>query len=171
MSKNELELSKIFQGDVGMSYKKRIEAAENYILSIVDNKNAFGNNKEIIYPPQTRYKHSFADGVYIREMTVDKGVVLIGFIHKHKEAFFLLKGRLIIMTKEGVEEYIAPCYVIAPRGSKKMGYSVEEAVVVTIQANPTNTQNLNELEDNMVVYNWDEYDEFLKQNEKNEKNK
>ena len=91
MSKNELELSKIFQGDVGMSYKKRIEAAENYILSIVDNKNAFGNNKEIIYPPQTRYKHSFADGVYIREMTVDKGVVLIGFIHKHKEAFFLLK--------------------------------------------------------------------------------
>jgi phosphopantothenoylcysteine synthetase/decarboxylase len=166
MSKNELEVSKIFQGDISIPYKKRIEIVENYILSIVDDKNAFGNGKEIIYPPITKYKHSFADGVYIREMAIDKGVILTGFIHKYKEAFFLLKGRLIIMTKSGVEEYIAPCYVITPQGSKKMGYSVEESIVVTIHANPTNTRDLKELENNIVVYSWDEYDEFVKQNKK-----
>ena len=74
------------------------------------------------------------------------------------------------MTKSGVEEYVAPCYVITPPGSKKMGYAIEESIVVTVHANPTNTKDLKELEDNMVVYNWKEYNQFLKKM-KNEKNK
>jgi len=74
------------------------------------------------------------------------------------------------MTKDGVEEYIAPCYVITPSGSKKMGYTFEESILVGIHANPTNTKDIKKLEDNMVVYNWEEYDEFLKK-KKHDKNK
>ena len=74
------------------------------------------------------------------------------------------------MTRNGVEEYVAPCYIMTPSGSKKMGYAVEESIAVTVHANPTNTEDLKELEDNMVAYSWEEYNEFLKKNE-NEKNK
>ena len=167
MSDKELEVSKILQGDISIPYKERIQKVEDYIISISDNENAFGTGKEIIKPDFFKYKHSFADGVYVREMRIEKGILLVGGIHKYKEVFFLLQGKLNIMTKEGVEEYIAPCYVIAPSGSKKMGYAVEEWVVVTIHANPTNTEDVKELEDNMIVYSWKEYDEFLKNN-KNE---
>ena len=73
------------------------------------------------------------------------------------------------MTKDGLEEYIAPCYVVAPSGSKKMGYAIEESIVVTVHANPTNTENIDELEDNMIVYSWEEYDKFLKKNENERK--
>ena len=167
MSDKELEVSKILQGDISIPYKERIQKVEDYIISISDNENAFGTGKEIIKPDFFKYKHSFADGVYVREMRIEKGILLVGGIHKYKEVFFLLQGKLNIMTKEGVEEYIAPCYVIAPSGSKKMGYAVEECVVVTIHANPTNTEDIKELEDNMITYSWNEYEEFLKDN-KNE---
>ena len=164
MSNKELEISKILQGDVSIPYKDRIQKVEDYIISISDDENAFGTGKEIIKPKHFQYKHSFADGIYVREMKIDQGILLVGGIHKHKEVFFLLQGRLNIMTKDGLEEYIAPCYVIAPSGSKKMGYAIEQSIVVTIHANPTNTEDINELEDNMIVYSWKEYDKFLKKN-------
>ena len=170
MSKQELEVQKILNGDISIPYKDRIQKVEEYLISIADDKTVFGNGKEIIYPSIFKYKHSFADGVYIREMKIQQGVILTGAIHKHKEVLFLLKGRLNIMTKDGVEEYIAPCYVITPSGSKKMGYTFEESILVGIHANPTNTQDIKKLEDNMVVYNWEEYDEFLKK-KKHDKNK
>ena len=167
MSKNELLVSKIFQGDVSIPYKERIEIVQDYMVSIADDESVFGNGKEIIHPPIVKYKHSFADGVYIREMTAEQGIILIGIIHKYKEAFFLLTGKLVLMTEKGVEEYVAPCYVVAPSGSKKMGYFPEESVVVTIHANPTNITDIDELEKNIGVHTWEEYDEFLK-NQENE---
>ena len=169
MSDKELEISKILQGDVSIPYKDRIQKIEDYIISISDDENAFGTGNEIIKPKFFKYKHSFADGIYIREMKIDQGILLVGGIHKYKEVFFLLQGRLNIMTKDGLEEYIAPCYVIAPSGSKKMGYAIEESIVVTVHANPTNTENIDELEDNMIVYSWEEYDKFLKKNENERK--
>lgn len=170
MSKQELEVQKILNGDISIPYKDRIKKIEDYIFSIADGEVACGNGKEIIYPSVVQYKHSFADGVYVREMKIEKGILIVGAIHKYREVFFLLKGRLNIMTEKGVEEYIAPCYVITPSGSKKMGYALEESTVVTIHANPTNVHDLKKLEDNMVVYSWKEYNEFLKKN-KDEKNK
>ena len=170
MSKKKLEEQKILNGDISIPYKDRIQKVEEYLISIADDKTVFGNGKEIIYPSVFKYKHSFADGVYIREMKIQQGVLLTGAIHKYKEVFFLLKGKLNIMTESGVEEYIAPCYVITPSGSKKMGYAVEESFVVTVHANPTNTQDIKKIEDSMVAYNWKEYDEFLKK-KKHEKNK
>ena len=38
-------------------------------------------------------KHSFADGQYVREMFIPKGVMIIGKIHKHSHPNFLLKCR------------------------------------------------------------------------------
>jgi|TARA_R110002096_G_scaffold79025_2_gene185737 hypothetical protein len=170
MLDEKLEISKILQGDITIPYKDRIQKVEDYIISITDGVNAFGTGKEIVYPSFCEYKHSFGDGVYVREMKINKGILIVGGIHKHKEVFFLLQGRLNIMTRNGVEEYVAPCYIMTPSGSKKMGYAVEESIAVTVHANPTNTEDLKELEDNMVAYSWEEYNEFLKKNE-NEKNK
>ena len=150
-----------------LSKRKEIQKLQDSLISIADGVNVEGDGKSIVHSSNFPLKHSFADGIYIRQMDMKAKSAVVGAIHNHLHVWFLLTGHLAVATEEFVEEYIAPCYVIAPSGSKKMGYAVEECVVVTIHANPTNTEDVKELEDNMIVYSWKEYDEFLKNN-KNE---
>ena len=161
MSKNELE--KIFNNTVALSYKEKVKEIEDYFISIADGKEVVvGNGSELIYPDMWGYKHSFADGIYIREMKMKKGQLGFSAIHKHSYGFFLLSGVLASSKEEGVEEFIAPCYIVSPRGSKRIVYAVEDCVITTVHANPTNTQDIREIEKINVVFNWEEYEEYLK---------
>ena len=161
MSKNELE--KILDSTLAVSYKEKVKEVEDYLVSIADGKNIIGNGKEIIYPEGLwEYKHSFADGIYIREMRMKKGQLGFSAIHKHSYGFFLLSGILASSKEEGVEEFIAPCYVISPRGAKRIVYAVEDCTIVTTHANPTDTEDLNELAKINIVFTWEEYNEYKK---------
>ena len=161
MSKNELQ--KIFENTPAKSYKDKVKQIEDYFVSISDGEDiVVGNGSELIYPNMWEYKHSFADGVYIREMRMKKGQLGFSAIHKHSYGFFLLSGVLASSREEGVEEFVAPCYIISPRGAKRIVYAVEDCVITTVHANPTNTQDLKEIEKNNVVFNWEEYEEYLK---------
>tara|TARA_R100001015_G_C4585786_1_gene141744 strand:- start:545 stop:1036 length:492 start_codon:yes stop_codon:yes gene_type:complete len=160
MSKKELQ--RLFDSTPAKSYKDKVKQIEDYLISIADGENIVGNGNELVYPDMWKYKHSFADGIYIREMHMKKGQLGFSAIHKHSYAFFLLSGVLASSKEQGVEEFIAPCYIISPRGSKRIVYAVEDCVITTVHANPTNTQDLKELEKINVVFNWDEYNEYLK---------
>tara|TARA_R100000773_G_C4216578_1_gene115177 strand:+ start:1376 stop:1873 length:498 start_codon:yes stop_codon:yes gene_type:complete len=157
---SKLELQKVFDNTPEKSYKEKIKYLEDYLISIADGENIVGNNKELVYPDMWKYKHSFADGLYVREMIMQKDQIGFSAIHKHSYAFFLLEGVLQTSKEEGVEEFIAPCYVISPRGAKRVVYAAEKCVIVTIHANPTNTQDLKELEKLNVVFDWQEYEEY-----------
>jgi hypothetical protein len=161
MSKNELQ--KILDNTPAKSYKDKVKQIEDYLVSIADGENIIGTGKEIIYPEHLwKYKHSFADGLYVREMKMKKGQLGFSAIHKHSYAFFLLSGLLASSKEDGIEEFIAPCYVISPRGAKRIVHAIEDCTIVTIHANPTNTQELRELEKMNVVFSWEEYEEYLK---------
>ena len=161
MSKNELQ--KIFDSTIAVSYKEKVKEIEDYFVSIADGKEVVvGNGSELIYPDMWGYKHSFADGVYIREMKMKKGQLGVSAIHKHSYGFFLLSGVLASSKEEGVEEFIAPCYIVSPRGSKRIVYAVEDCIITTVHANPTNTQDLEEIAKNNVVFSWEEYEEYIK---------
>ena len=163
MSKNELQ--KIFDNTPAKSYKDKVKQIEDYFVSIADGVDVVvGNGNELIYPDMWEYKHSFADGVYIREMRMKQGQLGFSAIHKHSHGFFLLSGVLASSKEEGIEEFIAPCYIISPRGAKRIVYAVEDCVITTIHANPTNTQDLREIEKNNVVFSWEDYEEYLKEN-------
>ena len=163
MSKNELE--KIFDNTLAKSYKDKVKQIEDYFISIADGVDVVvGNGNELIYPDMWEYKHSFADGVYIREMKMKKGQLGFSAIHKHSYGFFLLSGVLASSKEEGVEEFIAPCYVISPQGAKRIVYAVEDCTITTVHANPTNTQDLKEIEQSNVAFSWEEYEEYLKEN-------
>ena len=161
MSKNELE--KIFDNTIQLSYKEKIKEIEDYFISIADGDNVIGNGKEIIYPEGLwEYKHSFADGIYIREMRMKKGQLGFSAIHKHSYGFFLLSGILASSKEEGVEEFIGPCYVVSPQGAKRIVYAIEDCIITTVHANPTNTEDLNELAKINIVFTWEEYNEYIK---------
>ena len=166
MSKNELQ--KIFDNTPAKSYREKVKQIEDYFISIADGQNVIGNGKEVTYGEGLwGYKHSFADGIYIREMRMKKGQLGISAIHKHSYGFFLLSGVLASTKEEGIEEFIAPCYIISPQGAKRIVYAMEDCVITTIHANPTNTQDLDELANINVVFSWEEYNDFVtKQKEK-----
>tara|TARA_R110001592_G_scaffold12919_1_gene60593 strand:- start:450 stop:947 length:498 start_codon:yes stop_codon:yes gene_type:complete len=163
MSKNKLQ--KILDNTVAKSYKDKVKQIEDYFVSIADGVDVVvGNGNELIYPDMWEYKHSFANGVYIREMKMKKGQLGFSAIHKHSYGFFLLSGILASSKEEGVEEFIAPCYIISPQGAKRIVYAVEDCVITTVHANPTNTQDLKEIEKNNVVFSWEDYEEYIKEN-------
>jgi hypothetical protein len=161
MSKNELQ--KILDNQLAISYKDKVRQIEDYLVSVADGENIVaGNGSELIYPSMWEYKHSFADGIYIREMRMKKGQLGFSAIHKHSYGFFLLSGVLASSKEEGIEEFVAPCYVISPRGAKRIVYALEDCVITTVHANPTNTQDLVEIEKINVVFSWDAYEEYKK---------
>ena len=161
MSKNELE--KILDNTLAVSYREKVKEIEDYLISIADGENIIGSGTEIIYPEGLwEYKHSFADGLYIREMRMKKGQLGFSAIHKHSYGFFLLSGVLASSKEEGVEEFIAPCYIISPQGAKRIVYAIEDCVISTVHANPTNTEDLDELAKINIVFTWEEYNEYIK---------
>ena len=163
MSKNELQT--LFDNTLAKSYKDKITQIEEYLTSVADGVNVVvGDGNELIYPEMWEYKHSFADGIYIREMKMKQGQLGFSAIHKHSYGFFLLSGVLASSKEEGVEEFIAPCYIVSPRGAKRVVYAIEDCVITTVHANPTNTQDLKKIEEINVVFNWKDYEEYLKEN-------
>jgi hypothetical protein len=160
MSKNKLQ--KIMDNILAISYKDKIKCIEDYFISIANGDDIIGTGKEIIYPSHLwEYEHSFADGIYIREMRMKKDQLGFSAIHKHSYGFFLLRGKLAITREEGVELFEGPYYIVSPQGAKRIVYSVTDCTIVTVHANPTNTQDLDELAKINVVFNWDEYTQYL----------
>ena len=106
-------------------------------------------------------KHSFSDGIYVREITIPQGTLLTGKIHKHKHPNFLLKGEVIVVTEEGREILKAPCSMMSKAGTKRALYAVTELVWTTIHHNPTNTQDLKELEKIVIADSYYDYEKFI----------
>ncbi len=106
-------------------------------------------------------KHSFSEGIYVREITIPKGTVLTGKIHKHEHPNFLLKGEVIVITEGGKETLVAPCSMMSKAGTKRALYAVTELVWTTIHHNPTNTQDLKELEKIVIADTYEDYEKFI----------
>ena len=109
-------------------------------------------------------KHTFADGIYVRQMSMKKGCVVVGAIHKHLHVWFLLTGHISVATEKDVEDYVAPCYVVAKPGTKRVIYANEQSIFVNIHKNPTNTQDIQQLEKDIVAKDFKEYEEYINQN-------
>lgn len=112
-------------------------------------------------------KHSFSDGIYVREIFLPKGVLVVGKIHKHEHPNFILKGEVTVFTESGGCERIkAPCSMISPAGTKRAVYVREDTVWITVHSNPNNTQNLKELEDLIIAKNYGEYEKHIAEKQK-----
>ena len=97
-------------------------------------------------------KHSFAPGVYAREMEIPAGTLLIGKIHKHRHHNFLMKGSIIVLTEaNGVELLQAPLMIVSKEGTQRIGYAITDTVWTTIHENKDNSEDLDVIEKRTVV--------------------
>ncbi|MDC1435094.1 hypothetical protein N8094_00230 [Flavobacteriaceae bacterium] len=113
-------------------------------------------------------KHSFAPGVYAREMEIPAGTLLIGKIHKHRHHNFLMKGSIIVLTEtNGVELLQAPLMIVSEEGTQRIGYAVTDTVWTTIHENKDNSEDLDVIENRTVVKTKAKYIEYKKKLIKN----
>ena len=92
--------------------------------------------------------HYFFGGLYARALHIPAGVTLTGKIHKHDHLNFLMKGRISVMTDEGVKELEAPAIIPATKGIKRAGYAHTDTTWVTVHV--SNSTTVEEAEEELV---------------------
>ena len=147
-----------------LSKRKEIQSLQELLINNADGDNIEGDGKNIIHSKNFPLKHTFAEGVYIRQMDMKAGGVVIGAIHNHLHVWFLLTGHLAVATEDSIEEFIAPCYVLAKPGSKRVIYAIEQSIFVNVHKNPNNIKDIKKLEDEIVSLTFEEYEEYINKN-------
>lgn len=98
--------------------------------------------------------HYFADGLYAREITLPKGALAEGKIHKGESLTILLQGQISIYNLGTVTRYAAPFTFVTPPGSKRIAYAHEDATIMNVHA--TRQTDLDALEDEIIAKDFDD---------------
>ena len=155
------------QNGLAKDFKTTITKLEQDLKAAADNNNIIAGTKEkpiVNDNPNIPIQHFFMDGVYIREMTMFEGTVVIGAIHKTLHMCFLLEGSLTVADENGVKDYIAPCKIIATPGVKRVIHAIEDSIFVNVHKNPSNTKDINKLEKDLVALSYEEYEKYINKN-------
>jgi len=158
-------LEKTLRGEISKDFRSTVTNLENALRQIADGENVIvgSEDKPIVRDHHAvPIRHFFMDGVYVREMTMFKDTAVIGAIHKTKHMCFLLSGHLTVANEDETVDYIAPCYVVSTPGVKRILYANEDSVWYNTHRNLSNTQDVSQLEKELVALSYEEYNEYIK---------
>lgn len=155
--------------------KQRSEIAKDFksaVTELEQNLKSIANGDTIVVGTEDKpivtdsklvpIRHFFMDGVYVREMTMYKDTMVVGAIHKHLHMCFLLTGKITVVDKEGTVDHIAPCTIVSTPGIKRVLYAHEDSIWYNTHKNPSNTEDVDELERDIVAISYKEYEEYTK---------
>lgn len=100
-------------------------------------------------------KHYFIPGLYVREIQIAAGTILVGYVHTQPCITTLSKGKIAISDGQETVVYEAPMTMICPAGSKKAGYALEDSV--WSDAYVTEETNIDKLKDLLTAPSQEEY--------------
>ena len=99
-------------------------------------------------------KHQFADGQYIRTITMPAETFFISKIHLQNHPFFVMTGEILVLSEGKVERIKAPYYGITTTGTQRVLYIHEECVFVTVHC--TDKLNLKDIEEEVIAKSFSE---------------
>jgi hypothetical protein len=121
----------------------RVAAVEQRLDSLVD---AVKSAPQIECPE----KHYFGPNIYVKEVTLPAGSVIVGKYHRHEHLCNMVSGHMIVVDSEGNRtELVAPMTFMAKSG-RKIAYIIETVVFQNIYS--TSETDIQKLED-MIVDN------------------
>ncbi len=142
------------------SYPAKITKQEyrNYVSSIDENLKTHENRiHEDIVNKINPLKHTYADGLYLREIFMPRGEIVVSKIHKVAHPFFLLKGKISVLSEEGEHLLKAPYYCITPVGTKRMLYTHTDSIVVTVHR--TFETDIDKIESEIIAKSFEELEQ------------
>lgn len=99
-------------------------------------------------------EHRFTDGLYMRQITMPEGSIVIGKIHATQHFNILLSGECIVHTIEGQVHHKAPDVWVSESGIQKCVVNITETVWCTTHV--TNETDLDKIESAVIVESYDQ---------------
>jgi hypothetical protein len=99
-------------------------------------------------------KHSFAKGLYIREITMPANMLFVTKLHKYSHAAFLLSGAVSVLEEGGARYITAPASFITQAGTKRIVYTHTDSVWTTVHS--TDKMDLKEIEEEIIAKGFSE---------------
>lgn len=95
--------------------------------------------------------HYFPPGVYLREIFMPAGSIIIGHEHKTRHVNLVLTGKALVMVNGHPFMLEAPnCFESEP-GVRKVLFILEDMRFTTVHANPDNETDLDKLAERLIV--------------------
>jgi hypothetical protein len=154
----ELDLKHTFDVDEAYEIGQEIVRRKNFRSKIVEFENNLNKNSDVLSKKEidivNPVKETFAGGCYIREIFNPANELIITKIHKKEHPFFLLEGKMSILTENGVQHLQAPYSGITKPGTKRIIYTHTDCVFTTVHS--VNSTNKKEIMEEIVAENFDD---------------
>jgi hypothetical protein len=100
------------------NYKEKVTEAENLLWSL----------------PQVdlNVRQFFTEGVYVRELTIPKGIILTGGVHKEACTNIVSQGSVLVAFPEGNKIISAPATFVSQPGFKRIGIGLDDCIWATV---------------------------------------
>jgi len=99
--------------------------------------------------PDSCTYHHFADGIYLRELFMAEGTVVVGKIHRTKHLTIIASGTVKITTDEGTQEVTGPAVFASEAGAKKAIYAITDATLMN--PHPTDETDVAKIEEEFIA--------------------
>ncbi len=129
------------------------------LKKISNNISIVHNNGDIVTTEYIPVSHEFADQLYVRSMKMSKGQLVKGAIHNDSHVWFLMTGKVSIKNNNKIVIHEAPCYTISKAGSQRYIYAHENSIFINVHKNPSNTQDIKKIEQELVSLTQEQYEQ------------
>lgn len=139
------------------NYTRRLEDLQNTLIANNNIDGIYGDGKNLVNNEIFRIENDFADQLYMRRMYMPKDCLVVSAMHHTEHFWFLLKGRILVTTDGEEVEHVAPCFEKSIKGAKRLILSLEDSIFINVHKNPTNTKNMDEVEELLYSITLEEY--------------
>lgn len=89
--------------------------------------------------------HYFGDGIYIREVVLQAGIIAIGHEQKFDQMNVMISGKVAMLNDDGTVKVLEAPLTFVGKAGRKIGYVIETCIWQNIYA--TNERNIDKLEE------------------------
>lgn len=121
----------------------------NVTIPVTEKIDAIHALIETLPAVETPVTHRFTPGLYIREIFVPKGTILVTKIHRTEHPFALMGGKAVVWSEhDGTQKLQAPFLGITKPGTRRVIFVQEDVVWATFH--PTELVDPDEIEREII---------------------
>lgn len=162
---------------LGPSIQKKID--ESNIIDVQDRATVRKNLQQFerlyeqelnagnLTPVEYTLTHKFSEihpvfgcAMYARELSMPKGTIIIGKIHKYPVMNILLKGKIAVVSEVGKVVLEAPATYMSAPGEKRVGYVLEDCSWLNVlMTDKVGEENIDAILDFHTTNSYDDLDD------------
>jgi hypothetical protein len=108
--------------------------------------------------------HTVHRGIYAREISMLKDMLVVGKIHKYSHINILAYGEVTVASEFHTERFQAPRVWVSEPGIKRIVYNHTDVKWITIHNAPDGVTDADELLDSIVAKTYEDFDLFTERN-------